>query len=308
MIEIIKSYCDHGKQKLCLEYRPPILNPSDGNTIDIEPLPLTIYSSPKNEFERKCNDDMMARASSILEMRRQDIESGKIMIDFKHAGFLEFYKSFAKKASYNYNPSCRAFEEFCGGVCSYERLTVEYCERFAAFLLSQGNISSNTATIYYRQFQRVIGAAYEHRLIPMDPRPFLAPLPLNGDVPTRHVTDDEIRSLLMANCSCQATRKKVCFILLTGMRYGEVEKLLWEDIHTDVYGRSFIHRSGKYNPLYLSDEAMSVIRPRQKYGHVFRHMSHRNALIALNRWAESSGIKRRLTFECFRVMKEKLPV
>ena len=94
------------------------------------------------------------------------------------------------------------------------------------------------------------------------------------------------------------------FSALTGLRYGDVEKLNWQEVYDDSNGpyiRFTQEKTKGAETMPLSAQARALLGERVSDEKVFPHLlysSHQN--YKLQQWATRAGILRPITFHAFR--------
>jgi len=121
-------------------------------------------------------------------------------------------------------------EEFAGKDLTVARITEKFCEQFLA-QLNKG-LKPSTAGAYYARFKTIIRALVKARIIPQDPA---------ADIHVRHVdslpkylTLEEVHELMKQPCGNDDVREAFLFSCNTGMRYQDVNSLVWKQIRGET--------------------------------------------------------------------------
>lgn len=115
--------------------------PENGQA-DTEGVPrIYIYANPTEKFEAEFNKTMLRNAELIKCKRTEAIineEFGFLDRNRGKESFLEYFRSkMADDDNFrNWNVAYKHFEKYCGGSCTFDDLTVEYCQGFLTYMLS----------------------------------------------------------------------------------------------------------------------------------------------------------------------------
>ena len=95
------------------------------------------------------------------------------------------------------------------------------------------------------------------------------------------------------------------FSALTGLRWGDVEKLTWNEVFEDegnYYIRFITQKTDRAETLPISTQANSFLGGRktgiERVFPTIKYSPMQNILI--DRWIKSAGINKHITFHCFR--------
>ena len=113
----------------------------------------------------------------------------------------------------------------------------------------------------------------------------------------------ELKKLAATPCKIDVLRRASLFSCLTGLRISDVMNLKWEDIEAAPEGgfclRITTIKTKTVATLPISDEAVALCGEKAK-GTVFKGMKRTYCQDPLKEWIKSAGIKKHITFHCFR--------
>lgn len=114
---------------------------------------------------------------------------------------------------------------------------------------------------------------------------------------------EEVKRLNNTPCKFPVLKAASLFSCFTGLRISDILKLKWEDIEQLSDGGLAIRlRSQKTQTeavLPISDEAISLCGDKNT-GYIFKGMNRSMIQEPLKEWLKEAGIKKHITFHCFR--------
>lgn len=311
-VTVRKRPIRNGQMSLYLDFYPAIRNPKTGRMTRREYLGIYIYASPKERFEQQYNKSMMQSAELIRCQRVQAIINEDFgFIDHSRGteSFIEFFQEKMGEGDNRRNWST-AFKHFCnytGGKCSFDDLTVPFCQGFLTYLLAQptqtgGTMKASTANNVFGKLMAVLRRAFNAGIIKENVVSYLKPAK-EEKAKIEFLTFDELRRLARTPCDKPMFRDASLFSCLTGLRISDIIDLKWEHICEAPDGgwclRKVIIKTRTEATLPLSDEAYRLCGERGE-GQVFKGMSKAMPALYLKEWIKAAGITKHITFHCFR--------
>ena len=174
-VTVRKRPIKNGQLSLYLDFYPPVRHPKTGRLTRREYLGIYIYANPTEKFEAEFNKTMLRNAELIKCKRTEAIineEFGFLDRNRGKESFLEYFRSkMADDDNFrNWNVAYKHFEKYCGGSCTFDDLTVEYCQGFLTYMLSltthnRTKMMASTANNNLNKLKCVLRQAYEERRI-----------------------------------------------------------------------------------------------------------------------------------------------
>ena len=305
----------HGKRGLYLDFYPPIVHPETRRPTRREHLRLYVYERPRIEAEKEHNKETRALAENLRARRQIDLQSGYYGFltarDNRRSAvaFIEDFVTAKKQTSQsnyeNYNSVLKYFTEFAGNAVVFADLTEHFCADFRAFLLTRDRLSNNTAASYFDKFKYIIRSAFEQKLLRENPAQNIKSIKVE-DTQREFLTLDELQTLAAtAFPEYDALRRAALFAALTGLRFCDIEKLTWQEIHDRTQsGASLRFRQKKTKDtetLPINDAARELLGTRVESpdAKVFPALKY-SQCAHLSLWTNRAGIERKITFHCFR--------
>lgn len=311
-VTVRKRPIKNGQLSLYLDFYPPVRHPKTGRLTRREYLGIYIYANPTEKFEAEFNKTMLRNAELIKCKRTEAIineEFGFLDRNRGKESFLEYFRSkMADDDNFrNWNVAYKHFEKYCGGSCTFDDLTVEYCQGFLTYMLSltthnRTKMMASTANNNLNKLKCVLRQAYEERRIKDNIAPRLKHA---KEASTRRefLTLEEVRMLANTPCEKPVVKSAALFSCLTGLRISDIIRLQWENIIKGADGGWCMHIVTKKTRteavLPLSDEALALCGERST-GQVFKGMTQALLPLYLKDWIKSAGITKHITFHCLR--------
>ncbi len=279
---------------------------------------LKLYLDPKNKAQNKA---VLALAEDIKAKRLLGLRETKFKlpktIDLD-VSYLDFFKRLIDqriKAETNGNAGnwdsvLKHLIKYKGDNISFKDIDQDFCEGFKYYLLnvartkSNKALSQNSQSSYYNKFKASIKEAHRLKFIHENYAEYIKAIKPD-DVEKHHLSIEELKSLKNTECTIPVLKRAFLFSCLTGIRWSDIEKLTWAEIHQDEHGYKIIFKQKKvkrqeYLPInasaleYLGERGM----PREKVFIGLKYSGWHNAVL-LN-WVVAAGIAKKITFHCAR--------
>lgn len=309
-----------GRKRIYLDYYPAIIHPETGKPTRREFLKLFLYERPKNEIEKLHNKENKAIAENIRAKRQIEVLQGNynfLCADNTNSNFLIYLKGKLEERK-NGGKNYQAWKSmymylfrFSEGYLIVKNLTKQFCQSFKDYLLNTNQLTNskplrrNSAVSYFNIFKEALAKAHEDKILNENPALRIESIkPQESE--REFLTFEELQMMSKTDCEDLLLKKAGLFSALTGLRWGDIEKLIWSEIqHSTEYGYYIRFRQEKTNGLQtlpIADQAVELLGERKnpddkvidglKYGNY--------TSVYLNRWAMKAGVKKYITFHCFR--------
>lgn len=192
----------------------------------------------------------------------------------------------------------------------FSRINIAFMEDFKLFLLDapcggtkKGTISQNTASTYFSIFKACLKQAFVEGYLMVDISAKVKGIP-GKQVRREYLTQSELEKLASTPCA-DVLKRAALFSALTSLRHCDIQELRWGDVvkENGRYRINFIQEKTdgvEYQP--ISDDAYKLCgTPRENDRLVFEGLQDPSWINApIKRWVEEAGIKKHITFHCFR--------
>ena len=166
-------------------------------------------------------------------------------------------------------------------------------------------MAANSACSYFNKFRAALKQAVKDGIIRVNPAENVESIP-QGDNEREFLTYEELQSVAKHECEIPIVKTAFIFSCLSGLRWSDINKLLWSEIqHSEETGWYIRFRQKKTKStetLPISDQAIKLLGQRGKPDErVFVGLKY-IALhyLKLQKWVMNAGIYKTITFHCAR--------
>lgn len=302
-----------GRKSLYLDFYPPIVNPETNKQTRRQHLRIFIYEKPKNELQREHNKftknlGEQVRAKTQIQVQQESF--GFVTIQNKQKSFLKYFeeitegkKKLSKSSFDNWNSVYNYLKRFTFGQCRFADITPQFCEKFKDFLLDRDGLSQNTTSNYFDKFKIAVRLAFESKRLSTNPADGIKTIPML-ETQREFLTLEELQKLAKTPFEREELRRAALFAALTGLRFCDIEKLIWSEIQyseENGYYIRFKQRKTKgAETLPINKQAFTLLGEcKNNSSRVFPTIKYWHCSY-LKDWIADAGITRRITFHCFR--------
>lgn len=207
-------------------------------------------------LEELHNKETLELANQIMRKRENIINKPEIYSEFekeqiknKEQGkksFIEYFKQLRDKrigTNYdNWNSAISYLEKFSDNNLKFSELTEKFCNEFKEYLLSapgkRGNataIKQNTAQSYFNKFKAALRQAYKDDKIKINLNAKIEPIKYE-DTHRQFLTLEELEKLAKTECDIPELKRAALFSALTGLRFSDINKMIWKEIQHNQNG------------------------------------------------------------------------
>jgi integrase len=233
--------------------------------------------------------------------------------------FIEYFDKVTAKRHVNNSKSIlinwqRAVEflkQFAGDKLLFSQINNRVAEEYKRFLLTAplggnktGTLSQNTASTYFSIFKAALKQAFIDSYLTVD---LSAKIKGIQDQESRreYLSVDELNTLAATPCERDVLKRAALFSALTGLRHCDIQKLRWKEINIDG-NQARLHftqqktKGVEYTP--ISEQALQLCgEPETPEKFVFEDLPDPSWIShPLKKWVVAAGIKKKITFHCFR--------
>lgn len=275
------------------------------------------------------DQENMIYADGVRKLRQREYDNADLYSDAETAqaeqkerlqqNFIEYFDKVTAKRHANSSTSIlinwqRAVEflkQFSGNTLLFSQINTRMAEEFKLFLLSAplggnktGTLSQNTASTYFSIFKAALKQAFIDGYLTVD---LSAKIKGIQDQESRreYLSIDELNTLAATPCERDVLKRAALFSALTGLRHCDIQKLRWQEINIDGNQAklNFTQQKTKgveYTP--ISEQALQLCgEPGTPEQFVFEDLPDPSWISRpLKQWVGAAGIKKKITFHCFR--------
>jgi integrase len=337
-VSLRKKKISKERISLYLDFYPPIPHPETGKLTRREFLGLYIFNETvkgKNGKEKKVvlnpidkqhNIETLKIAQSIRQQRENFLNKPEIyshyekeQLKIKERGercFVDYFRHLAEKRKNsnhdNWNAALKYLESFSGGTLKFADLNEMVLEDFKEYLLTtksnrsdKTNLSANSAVSYFNKIKAALRQAYKDGSLTIDLNSRIEPIKAE-ETRREYLTLEELNKLVKTPCNNDLLKRSALFSALTGLRFSDIQKLIWgEVVHIKGQGY-FLYFSQKktkgVETLPISEQAYNLLKepkaPTEKVFDGLTYSAYQNK--HLFQWIGAAGITKDITFHCFR--------
>jgi integrase len=315
-----------GRQSLYLDLYPAIPHPETGEPTRREFLGLYIFDKPKTPIDKQHNAETLLISESIRQKRENFLNKPEIYSEYekeqlrkKEKGekcFVEYFTKLAnKRKASNYDNWISALNylnDFTKGKLKFADLNEKLFEEFKEYLLTtkskksdKTTLSQNSAVSYFNKVKATLKQAYKDGILQSDLNAKISPIK-TAETRREHLTIEELNTLVKTPCNNDLLKRSALFSALTGLRFSDIQKMVWgelEYIEGQGYFLNFSQKKTKGIENYpISEQAVSLLNekddPTTKVFKGLKYSAYHNK--QLFQWIDTAGITKDITFHCFR--------
>jgi integrase len=315
-----------GRQSLYLDFYAAIPHPETGEPTRREFLGLYIYEKPKTPIDKQHNTETLQIGESIRQKRENFLNKPEIYSEYekeqlqkKEKGeqcFIEYFKKLAnkRKASNqdNWVSALNYIEDFTNDKLKFADLNEKFLEDFKEYLLTtkskksdKTTLSQNSAVSYFNKVKAALKQAYKDGILQNDLNAKISPIKA-AETRREYLTIEELNKLVKTPCNNDLLKRAALFSALTGLRFSDIQKMVWGELEYIEGQGYFLNFSQKktngieYYP--ISEQAVSLLNekgePTAKVFEGLEYSAYHNK--HLFQWIGAAGITKDITFHCFR--------
>ena len=290
----------------------------------------TVYFKYSNRDDEILKTAMILRDEIAVQFSKMEIlgDDEKEQLKQKQkqkSDPIPYFKSIADTKNYSMKKSLYFtighFQHYLGSKgktdITFKDLDENFCMGFRDFLTYTNNLykkngrntvekklATNTASKYWFCFCGLLKEAYKNGYLPK--QLFLKKIETQ-ETHREFVTLPELRKLVETECEDDTMKRAALFSALTGLRWSDIEKMVWKEISKDKTGHPVLNFTIKktkkeIKELPISIEALRLCGERGEdsdkvFAGLQRQVKNRDLL---KEWIKAAGIERHITFHCFR--------
>ena len=271
-----------------------------------------IYADEVRKLRQKEYDNTALFSDTEAELAEQNERSKCNFIEYFNKTLIRRHTKSSQSIIVNWNRVGELLKLYAGSdTILFSQINLGYIDRFRNWLLTapcggtkKGTISQNTASTYFSIFKAALKQAFIDGYLTIDLSAKVKGIK-EQESRREHLTNDELNTLAATECDRPTLKRAALFSALTGLRLCDIQKLRWSEVQKegDTYRLNFTQQKTKgveYMP--ISEQAYQLLgEPQENNKLVFDDLPD-SAWISspLSRWLKSAGIKRHITFHCFR--------
>lgn len=289
---------------------------------------LKLYLVPeKTRQDRIKNNETLRLAESMRAKRIVEIQTKDFGIDVPHHEDAKFFELMRRIIARKEGTTKTSWQNCLSHLLKYEpdesitfgRITPKWVRGFRDYLdndamqwaidtrkreVEPKPIAQGTKALMFQKFCSVFNIAMREGIIQFNPAAGVERFK-EPESDREFLTIDEIRKLSATPPPNQILAQAFFFSCLTGLRWSDIVKLKWSEVHQWASGTRLIFKqkkTGSLEYLDLNAQAASMLgQPGQPDDYVFPGLGPiQSARVSIAAWVRSAGINKHITFHCAR--------
>lgn len=281
---------------------------------------------PLTPFEKTHNEETYKIAESIRQQRENTLNKPEIynlyekeQLRIKELGeqcFVEYFKKMASKRNTsnkaNWNAALFYLEKYTNGKVKFADLNQKFFEDFKDYLLTvksnksdKTTLAPNSALSYFNKVKAALRNSYQDGILKTNLNEKIQAIKPT-ETRREYLTIEELNKLVETPCNNDLLKRSALFSALTGLRFSDIQKLVWgefEYIEGQGYFLKFSQKKTKgIEDLPISEQAFTLCgtpgKPKERVFKDLNYSAYSNK--HLYQWIGAAGITKNITFHCFR--------
>ncbi len=289
-----------------------------------EYLNLYLHSEPKEgkltKQQKEENKATLELADNIRSKRKLEMQSGFYgFTDTQRVkgSFIDYVSYLAEKrksskGNYdNWDSALKHLKKFAKTDVTFAQIDRRWLEKFKEYLQKQARtpadkpLSQNSQSSYFNKIRAALKEATREEIIQRNPATEIKGI-TPSDPERDFLTYDELKAVAKTECEIEILKTAFLFSALTGLRWSDINKLLWSEVqHSKEIGYYIRFRQKKTQgaeTLPISDQAYAFLgergAPDERVFKSLKYSAWHN--LKLQQWIMRAGITKNITFHCAR--------
>ena len=283
---------------------------------------LKLYLDPnaKTKEQKEVNKKTLQLAETIRAQRQIEIQNGvygfrdneKLKGSF--TAYIELLTEKRKDSSGNYgnwDSMLKHLKSFIPMDITFAEVDRKFVQEFKYYLdkeaktKSDQGLSQNSKYSYFNKLRAALKQAVKDDIIPHNPAEGVEAFK-QGEPEREFLTLEELQAVVNTECEIPQLKTAFIFSCLTGLRWSDINKLVWSEVqHSNDMGYYIRFRQKKTKgaeTLPISEQAFGLLGERQgKDERVFKGLKYSAwHNLKLQQWVMRAGITKTITFHCAR--------
>lgn len=304
-ISLYLDYYDNGKRDY--EYLQLYLIP--------EPEKGKLTKEQKEENRKTWELAEAIRSKRILAIKNEEYgfrDTSKAKISF-----IDYFEKLTEKRRNsqgnwgNWDSVLKHIKKFSKNDVLFKDIDKNWLEGFKHYLKCEAKsktskkLSQNSQASYFGKVNAALKEAVKDGIIQVNP--YIQVESIKSDDPDREfLTIEELQAVAKVECEFPLLKNAFIFSALSGLRWSDIEKLVWSEIHHSEQSGYYIRFRQKKTKgaetLPISEQAFKILgergKPESKVFEGLHYSAWHN--LKIREWVMKAGITKHITFHCAR--------
>nr|MBC8266501.1 phage integrase SAM-like domain-containing protein [Flavobacteriales bacterium] len=277
-VHLRKREQKRGKRiSLYLEYYKGTQKSDEGKALVIreyESLGIFLHIKPSTPLQKQENKQNLELAKNIKSKRELEIknnEFGFLTNTKSNSDFLQYFNKLTENrlssiGNYgNWDSTLKHLTQYTKGRVLFKEIDENFCEGFKDYLTNKvkknngESLSSSSVSSYFNKFRASLKQAVKDKIILYNSSVDVK-IPKVKEKEREYLTIEEVRQIEKAECRYEVLKRAFLFSCLTGLRWSDINKLKWKEVHIDSEGsRIHYYQKKTENLEYLDINEQALI-------------------------------------------------
>ena len=286
-------------------------------------LDLFVYEKPKGAQKKSNNESYEAaeriRAKKIIELAYENNALGDLSVKERSTiNFIDYFQEQTTKrydsiGNYgNWDSVCKYLRKFCPNDIAINQVNSKFLEDFKYYLeftaktKSNTKLSQNSLYSYFNKVKACLKQAHREELILKNPCDRVKGFK-QGESQREFLTFEELQAVANAKCEIPQLKTAFLFSCLTGIRWSDINNLLWKDLQFSQTSNHWFLRFRQQKTkgvetLPISQQAHALLSEKgENEERIFKGLKYSAwHNLKLQQWIMKAGISKTITFHCGR--------
>lgn len=299
---------------LYLDIYPALIDPKTGKQSRRIFLKLYIHANPTSKEQTEFNEIVLMQAEKERALTEIDIFNRQHNLHNRHLSKMSFTKYFADeckvRSNHQWISAFKHFNTYIGEI-TFNELNQSIVNGFRNYLLNARKLSKNkngskigkaAASCYFNLFVSLIDKAFKEHYIPTKFNYEFIKVPQNK---RDYLNKQELVKLSDTPCEIDVLKRAALFCSMSGLRFGDIKSLKWQDIGFVDNDKPFITKiQNKTEELVSCPISMEALEfcgnHKSPSDYVFPELKKKHIYAPLKKWLSDAGISKNITFHKFR--------
>ncbi len=311
----------NGRSSLYIDYYPEVFNPPKKKYVRVEFLKLHVFDKPADQFQKSQNklnreiaEKILLKRMKTLMLEENDLSNGEVLDNdfFEYAEKYILVKKRANQQALHFDSMMKYLKRFAGAKLKFRSITEDFVFSFREYLLNTHTLRTgyqkldrNSASSYFDKFAAIVKKAHQEKYLQNNPVTKGSRI-TEVETMRNYLNEEEIELLKKTPNDDDIVRRASFFAILTGLRFGAIQSLKWKHIdYSNDLQSSYIYfidpKPNRPVKHFISQQAIDILGARQdEEEKVFPGLNYDRTRMRLMEWLQAAGIKKKITFHCFR--------
>lgn len=286
-----------------------------------ENLDSYLISDPKTAKEKKENKEVLEFAENVLAIRKAEFLQGRFELKNTTKAkrvFLNFFAELTEEkqkqdSSNNYGnwfSTLQHLKKVVSKNMTFDEVDEKFIKKVQkyfendALTKSKLPLSQNSKYSYFNKFKAALRTAFNEGYLTVNYASKIKSFD-QAESQREYLTFDELQSLAKAECKYPVLKKAFLFSCLSGLRWSDINTLLWSEVRDEGEFTKINFRQEKTDGveyLYISQQARELLGDRQDpQDRVFRGLKYGMTYnTEIVRWCNRAAVPKHITFHSAR--------